>query len=227
MFRTLETGALFPFCTNRCLTWSRAEATVSEGKCVHQSDLTVPCDSEDSFSLSSLFPSLAHSFPRVSSPKFEAHTTGQTFLAPFHCSFLPGASMRNSAHGKGHEKGGSAHAKVGSSLRSPPGNSRASTPKTRVCLFYGFVLSPTPLTLRGLSPTTSLWQRVNLQLQLIVIPGHDRSVSIYKLLWRFSSLPDRFVRPHVIVHSLPTVRGTRCFKPSKNRFFWKVRKLLV
>ena len=79
----------------------------------------------------------------------------------------------------------------------------------------------------GLSPTNSFGKRVNLQLQLIVIPGHDRSVSIYKLLWRFSSLPDRFVRPHVIVHSLPTVRGTRCFKPSKNRFFRKVRKLLV
>ena len=47
---------------------------------------------------------------------------------------LPGASVRNSAHGKGHEEGGSAYAKAGSSLRSPPGNSRASTPKTRVCL---------------------------------------------------------------------------------------------
>ena len=79
----------------------------------------------------------------------------------------------------------------------------------------------------GLSPTTSLWKRVNLQLQLIIIPGRDRSVSTYKLLWRFSSLPDRLVRPHVIPHSLPTVRGTRCFKPSKNRFFREVRKLLV
>jgi len=80
---------------------------------------------------------------------------------------------------------------------------------------------------RGLSPTTSLWKRVNLQLQLIIIPGCDKSVSTYRLLWRFSSLPDRFVRPHVIVHSLPTMRGTRCFKPSKNRFLRKVRKPLV
>ena len=79
----------------------------------------------------------------------------------------------------------------------------------------------------GLSPTTSLWKRVNLQLQLIIIPGRDRSVSTYKLLWRFSSLPDRLVWPHVIVHSLPNMRGTRCFKPSKNRFFREVRKLLV
>ena len=47
---------------------------------------------------------------------------------------LPGASVRNSSRGKGHEEGGSAYAKAGSSLRSPPGNSRASTPQTRVCL---------------------------------------------------------------------------------------------
>ena len=31
----------------------------------------------------------------------------------------------------------------------PPGNPRASTPITRACLLYYFVLSPTPLTLRG------------------------------------------------------------------------------
>ena len=79
----------------------------------------------------------------------------------------------------------------------------------------------------GLSPTTSLWKRVNLELQLIKIPGCDKSVSTYKLLWRFTSLPDRLVWPHVIVHSLPTERGTRCSKLSKNRFFWEVRKLLV
>ena len=65
---------------------------------------------------------------------------------------LPGASVRNSARGKGHEEGGLAYTKTGSSLRSPPGYSQASTPKTRVCLLYCFALSP--LTLRGLSPTT-------------------------------------------------------------------------
>ena len=79
----------------------------------------------------------------------------------------------------------------------------------------------------GLSPTTSLGEGVNVQLQLIKIPGHDKSVSTYKLLWKFCSLPDRFVQPHVIVHSLPTMRGTRCFKLSKYRLFWEVRKLLV
>ena len=33
---------------------------------------------------------------------------------------LPGASMRNSARGKGHEEGGSAYTKAGLSLRRPP-----------------------------------------------------------------------------------------------------------
>ena len=79
----------------------------------------------------------------------------------------------------------------------------------------------------GLSPTTSFGEGVNLELQLIKTPGHDKRVLTYKLLWRFSSLPDRLVPPHVIAHSLPTMRGTRCFKPSKNRFLRKVRKPLV
>ena len=34
-----------------------------------------------------------------------------------------GASVRNSARGKGHEEGGLAYTKAGWSLRSPPGNS--------------------------------------------------------------------------------------------------------
>ena len=137
-----------------------------------------------------------------------------------------GASVRHSTCGKGHEEGSSTYAKAGLSLRTPPGNSWASTPISRACLLYYFVLSPTPLTLRGLSPTTSFGEGVNLEL-LIKTPGRDKSVLTYKLLWRFSRLPDRLVRPHVIAHSLPTVRGTRCFKPSKNRFFREVRKLLV
>ena len=72
--------------------------------------------------------------------------------------------------------------------------SRASTSKTRVCPLYCFMLSPTPLTLWGLSPITSLREGVNLQLQLIKIPGRDRSVSTNELLWRLSSLPVQ-VRP--------------------------------
>jgi len=59
---------------------------------------------------------------------------------------LPGASVRSSTHDKGHEEGGLAYVNAGSSLRSPPGNSRASLPT------FCFVLSPTPLTLQGAVP---------------------------------------------------------------------------
>ena len=67
--------------------------------------------------------------------------------------------MRHSARGKGHEEGGSTYAKAGSSLRDPPGNPRASTPITRAYLLYYFVLSPTPLTLRGAVPHDLFWRR--------------------------------------------------------------------
>ena len=53
------------------------------------------------------------------------------------------ARVRYSARDKGHEEGGPTYAKAGSSLRSPPGNSRASTPITRACLLYYFVLTYT------------------------------------------------------------------------------------
>ena len=86
--------------------------------------------------------------------------------------------MRNSAHGKGHEEGGFGISKGGIEPQETP-CSRASTPKTRVC----FMFSPKPLTLQGgCSPTTSLGEGVNLQLQLIKIPGLDKSVSTYELL---------------------------------------------
>ena len=98
-----------------------------------------------------------------------------TFLGAAKSPTLLGASLRNSARGKGHEEGGLAYAKAGSSLRSPPGNSRASTPKTRVCLFYCFMLSLTLLTFHGAVPHhLSLWERVNLQLQLIKFLGVTR-----------------------------------------------------
>ena len=61
------------------------------------------------------------------------------------------AGERHSTRDKGHEEGGLAYTKAGSSLGSPPGYSWASTPqKTRVCLLYCFVLSL--LTLLGAVP---------------------------------------------------------------------------
>ena len=140
---------------------------------------------------------------------------------------LPGASVRNSARGKVMKKE-ARHMQRRNQASGVPLEILEHLPPKPESTYFTALCSHLHIWLYGgLSPTTSLWKRVNLQLQLIIIPGRDRSVSTYKLLWRFSSLPDRLVRPHVIVHSLPTVRGTRCFKPSRNRFFWEVRKLLV
>ena len=49
---------------------------------------------------------------------------------------LPGAGERHSTRDKGHEEGGSAYAKAGSSLGSAPGYSRASTPKTPESAYF-------------------------------------------------------------------------------------------
>ena len=59
--------------------------------------------------------------------------------------------MRSSAHGKGHEEGGSAYAKGGIEPQESPRIFLSIYPqKTRVCLLYYFVLSP--LTLPGAVP---------------------------------------------------------------------------
>ena len=74
---------------------------------------------------------------------------------------LPGASMRNSAHGKGHEEGGLAYAKAWSSLRKPPGPEHLTPkPESVLCSHLHFWLYG------GLSPiTVSLGEGVNVQLQ--------------------------------------------------------------
>ena len=64
---------------------------------------------------------------------------------------VPEASMRNSVHGKGHEEGGFGIRKGRIEPQETP-CSRASTPKTKVCLLYCFMLSPIPLTFRVADP---------------------------------------------------------------------------
>ena len=65
---------------------------------------------------------------------------------------LLGASVRNSAHDKGHEEGGSAYAKAGSSLRSPPWKFSSIYPPNQSLPTFCFLLSPTPLTFKGAVP---------------------------------------------------------------------------
>ena len=98
--------------------------------------------------------------------------------------------MRNSAHGKGHEEGGSALRKGEIEPQETP-CFRASTPQTRVPTLLFYALPYASDFTGDCSPTTSLGEGVNLQLQLIKIPGYDKSVSTYKLFLRFSSLPEQ------------------------------------
>ena len=78
----------------------------------------------------------------------------------------------------------------------------------------------------GLSPTISLWKRVNLQLQLIKFLGVTRVFQPKNSFGSPLTCLNRFFWPHVIVHSLPTVRGMRCSKLSKYRFLWAVKRLI-
>ena len=81
--------------------------------------------------------------------------------------------VRHSARDKGHEEGGSAYAKAGSSLRSPPGYSRAfppPPPKKKTQSLPTLLLCALTSDFTGgcpLPPSHSLCQRVNLQLQFI------------------------------------------------------------
>src|SRR5574341_120521 len=83
---------------------------------------------------------------------------------------------RPSTLDKGHEEGGSAYANAGSSLRSPPGYSRASPPQKNQSLLTVLLCALTSDFTGGCPPppSRSLCQRVNLQLQflkfLVILP---------------------------------------------------------
>ena len=101
----------------------------------------------------------------------------------------------------------------------PPDILEHVPPKTRVCLLYCFVLSP--LTLLGAVPYhhLALCQRVNLQLQLIKVPGQLGVFKSKRLRW-LSKSSDKFTRipaaMHMIVYSLPALRGTGSLRYSNS-----------
>ena len=82
-------------------------------------------------------------------------------LIPCSLGNVPGASVRNSAHGKGHEEGGLAYAKAWSSLRkSPVPEHLTPKPESVLCSHLHLWLYG------GLSPiTVSFGEGVNVQLQ--------------------------------------------------------------
>ena len=107
-----------------------------------------------------------------------------------------------------------------SGLEGLPRPARASTPKPEsVCLTI-LCLSPTLLTLTGGYPRPPFSGENQLRALANKFLGHDRSIS----LWWLSSLSDRFIQTlaatHVIIHSLPTVRGTGSLK---HRAFQRVK----
>ena len=78
----------------------------------------------------------------------------------------------------------------------------------------------------GGCPPPPLSEKVNLQLQLIKFLGVTRVFQPTNSFGSPLACLNRFFRPHLIVHSLPTVRGMRCSKLSKYRFLWAVKRLI-
>ena len=56
----------------------------------------------------------------------------------------------------------------------------------------------------------------------IKIPGHDKSVSTYKLLWSLSSLPVQVRLATCDCLQPPNLRGMRCFRLTKGKFLWEI-----
>ena len=79
---------------------------------------------------------------------------------------LPGASARNSAHDKGHEEGGSAYAKLGSSLRSPPTSQFKSINSSVFSFLYGPTLTSIPTT--GKTIALTRWTFVGKVMSLLL-----------------------------------------------------------
>ena len=142
---------------------------------------------------------------------------------------LLGASVRNSDRGKGHEEGGSAYEKAGSSLfQESPWKFSSIYPQNQSLptLLLCALTYTSDFIGGGLSPTTSLWKRVNLQFQLIKFLGVTRVFQPTNSFRSPLACLNRFFQLHVIVQSLPTVRDMRCSKLSKYRFLWAVKRLI-
>ena len=122
-------------------------------------------------------------------------------------------------------KEASAYAKAGSSLRKPPVPEHL--PPKPESVYFTALCSHLHLWLyRGLSPT-SLGEGINLQLQLTKIPGGDKGVSTFKILWRFSRLPEQVHLATWLFTASQPWEARDALKLSKYRLFWEVRKVLV
>ena len=122
-----------------------------------------------------------------------------------HALIMCGEPGRHSTLDKGHEEGGSAYANAGSSLRSPPGYSRASPPQKNQSLPTVLLCALTSVFTGGCPPppTRSLCQRVNLQLQfikfLVILPfnfqlsHHLKTLLYYNIEVVFTQIGNAFL----------------------------------
>ena len=124
--------------------------------------------------------------------------------------YLPGARVRNSAHGKGHEEGGFSIRKGRIEPLETP--LFLSIYPQNYSAYFTVLCSHLYLWLYGvLSPITSLREGVNLQLQSIKILGVTRVSQVRPLCWQ-TSFCDRIIHTpattHMIVYYLSTINST-------------------
>ena len=98
-------------------------------------------------------------------------------LIPCSLGNVPGASVRNSAHGKGHEEGGLAYAKAWSSLMKHPVPEHLSQNQSLSTLLFHALTYTSDFT-GGSPPSPFLSEKeLTCSSKSIKIPGRDKSVS--------------------------------------------------
>ena len=88
--------------------------------CTVVSDLCNTMDCPPDFSVHGIFQARILEWVATSYSRGSSWPRDWICISCIFCIGMPGASVRNSAHGKGHEEGGLAYAKAWSSLRKPP-----------------------------------------------------------------------------------------------------------
>ena len=116
--------------------------------------------------------------------------------------------------------------KQGFRTRGPPQTCSSIYPKTRICLSYYFVPFTNSPDIQGAIPDHLSLEKINLGFQLISLLDM-REYFKSNPLCQHSSLLARFIQTlaamHVIVHSLPPVRGMGSLK---HRAFQRVKSYL-
>ena len=103
-----------------------------------------------------------------------------------------GSQREELAHGKGHEEGGFGICKGGVEPQETPCSRASSPPNQGLPTLLSYALTYTYHFTGGWPPLLLLEKELTYSSKSIKIPGHDKSVSTYKLLWRLSSLPVQF-----------------------------------